>query len=124
MRYLQKLPLMLALAAALLMGFIGFLCSMSQDEILVRMALGMVIFYVVGFFIRTTLLDIHKQVEDKRKEKEMEEKEQKLEQEKKENENKKKTAGRNINLTAGEEKEDLFEPLPVSEFIKKELKHD
>lgn len=121
MRYLQKLPLLLALAVALLMGFIGFLCSMSQDEILIRMALGMVIFYTVGFFIRNTLLDICKQVEEKRKEKEMEEEKQRLEQE---NEKKLNDAGHNIDLMVGEDADDSFEPMSVSEFIKKELKQD
>ncbi|NLO38301.1 MAG: hypothetical protein GX115_02345 [Ruminiclostridium sp.] len=121
MRYLQKLPLLLALAAAFLTGLIGFVSQASQKVILTRMVLMMVVFFVIGLFTRSTLLNIKDQVEQKKNEREAEERKQKQELEKKQKEQEM-GLGNNIDLSAGAEDEDTFEPLPVSEFIKKELK--
>ena len=121
MRYLQKLPLLLALAAAFLTGLIGFVSQASQKVILTRMVLMMVVFFVIGLFTRSTLLNIKDQVEQKKNEREAEERKQKQELEKKQKEQEM-GLGNNIDLSAGAEDEDAFEPLPVSEFIKKELK--
>jgi len=83
MRYLQKLPLLLALAAAFLTGLIGFVSQASQKVILTRMVLMMVVFFVIGLFTRSTLLNIKDQVEQKKNEREAEERKQKQELEKK-----------------------------------------
>lgn len=122
MRYLQKLPLLLALAAAFFTGLMGFMRQGSQKEILNQMVLLMILFFALGLFVRATLLNAKEQVELKVKEREREElrKQQELELEKSEKEAA--TVGKNIDFTAGKVGEDAFEPLPVSEFIKKELK--
>jgi uncharacterized membrane protein YuzA (DUF378 family) len=121
MRYLQKLPLLLALAAALITGLVGFARHNAQKDILIHMVLVMVLFFVLGLYSRFTLTNINNQIEKKKKEKEQEElkKQQELEQQAKEKEM---GLGRNIDFTAGETDEDAFDPLPVSEFIQKELK--
>ncbi len=121
MQYLHKLPLLIALAAAFLMGLLGFARRSPQKEILVQMVLAMVLFFVIGLFVRSTLTNIKEQIEQKKKERELEElkKQQEMEKQEKEMEI---GLGRNIDFTAGKEDEDAFNPLPVSEFIKKELK--
>ena len=127
MQYLQRLPLLLALAAAITMGFIGFIRSQPQKDIMLHMVLVMVLFYIVGLFTRATLQNTIDQVEEKRKEKELEEmkkKQEEEEQHKKEKSMETEGIGRNIDFTAGNMDEDVFEPLPVSEFIKKELKRN
>lgn len=121
MQYLQKLPLLLALAAAFLSGLVGFVRHNPQKEILFMMVLAMVLFFAIGLFARSTLTNIKNQNERKKKEKEQEElkKQQELEKQSKEKEM---GLGRKIDITAGKADEDAFNPLPVSEFIKKELK--
>ena len=79
----------------------------------------MVFFYIIGLFVRNTILNILEQLEQKRKEEELKEKERIAEQQR-ENEE---SLGQNIDFTAGGG-EDSFEPLPVSEFIRKELKRE
>jgi len=116
MRYLQMLPLLMALAAALISGILGFFKSTPQKEVIMQMALIMVIFYVTGLFVRSTLIHTIEQIEKKKKEREEEEKKQ----QEAENE-KQKIVGANIDITADD---NSFDPLPVSEFIKRELKND
>jgi len=121
MRYLQRLPLLLALAAAFITGLIGFARHNAQKDILVQMVLVMVLFFALGLYIRFTLTNIYNHIEQKKKEKEQEElrKQQELEKQEKEKE---KGLGRNVDFTAGNTDDDTFDPLPVSEFIKNELK--
>jgi phosphotransferase system glucose/maltose/N-acetylglucosamine-specific IIC component len=113
------LPLLMALAAALISGILGFFKSAPQKEVIVQMTLIMVIFYVIGLFVRSTLICTIEQIEKKKKERE-EEEEKKKQQEKAKNEEQK-MLGVNIDMTADD---NSFDPLPVSEFIKKELKND
>lgn len=121
MRYLQMLPLLMALAAALISGILGFFKSMHQKEVIMQMTLIMVIFYVTGLFVRSTLICAVEQIEKKIKQREEEEEEEKRkEQEKAEDENQR-ILGANIDMTADD---NSFDPLPVSEFIKNELKND
>lgn len=119
MRYIQMLPLLMALAAALISGILGFFKSMRQKEVMMQMALIMVIFYIIGLFVRTTLVCTIEQIEKKRKEREEEEERRKKKE--KEEKEKQELLGTNIDLIADD---DSFDPLPVSEFIRKELKND
>ncbi|MBP7175707.1 MAG: hypothetical protein KBA53_05740 [Thermoclostridium sp.] len=118
---MQKLPLLLALAAAFLSGLIGFIRNASQKVILTRMVLMMVLFFVIGLFARSTLMNIKDQVAQRKKQEEEEEQKKKQELAKKAKEQEM-GLGKNIDFSAGKEDEDDFDPLPVSEFIKKELK--
>lgn len=122
MRYLQKLPLLLALAAAFLSGLLGFIRQIPQKNILTQMTIVMILFFVIGLFARAILTNIQQQVEQKKQEEQLEElkKQKELEKEKLEQEM---GLGRHIDLKAGERDEEDFDPLPVSEFIKKELKN-
>lgn len=118
MQYLQKLPLLLALAAAFLSGLLGFIRQSSQKNILIQMTIVMIVFFVIGLFARAILTNIQQQVEQKKQEELRKQKE--LEQEALEQEM---GLGKNIDLKAGELDDEAFDPLPVSEFIRKELKN-
>jgi len=119
MRYIQTLPLLMALASALLSGILGFIKSTPRKEIIMQMAMVMVVFYIIGLFARSSLICAVEQIEKKRKERE-EEEERRKKQEKEEKEIEE-MFGANIDLTAGD---DSFNPLPVAEFIKHELRND
>lgn len=124
MQYLQRLPLLLALAGSLVSGLLSLLCLRTHNEVLFQMVLSMIIFYIVGFFIRSMVINVKTQVDAKRLKLEADERAQK---EKEEIEEKKKEKtdlflGKHIDFKVNDLSEDSFEPLPVSEFIKKELK--
>lgn len=126
MRYLQKLPILLALAAAFITGVIGLIRSFSQKQVLVQMVLSMILFFVIGLLARSTLLNVIAYIDEKRKKREQEEllKQQEAKRQSKQSENDADILGRNIDFTAGNMDDDAFEPLPVSEFIRKELKQE
>lgn len=121
MQYLQKLPLLLALTASFLSGLMGLIRGSEQKQILIQMVLVMTVFFVIGLFARSVLTNILDQIERKKQEEEQEELKRQMELEKEAEE---KGLGNNIDIQAGDQDEDLFNPLPVSEFIRKELKSD
>lgn len=120
MQYLQRLPLLLALAATIITGLVGFARQNAHKDILLHMVLVMVVFFALGLYARHTLTNVKNQIEKKQKEREQEELRKQQELEKQEME-KAMGLGKNIDLTASNTDDD-FDPLPVSEFIKKELK--
>ncbi|MDD4296336.1 MAG: hypothetical protein PHC69_05190 [Ruminiclostridium sp.] len=124
MQYLQRLPLILALAGSLFSGLISSLRLRANNEVISNMLLTMVIFYFSGLFIRSTVLNIKMQVDKKWVKQEAAEKAQR-EKEEVERKKKEKTEdflGKSIDYTTNDLDDDSFEPLPVSEFIRNELK--
>lgn len=124
MQYLQKLPMLLALAASLFTGLAGFIRQTPQKEILLQMVLVMTLFFVIGLFVKSTLLNAIDQVKKEQEDAEREEQKKKQASEQEKNDNKAEAKGQNVDFTVGNVDEDAFDPLPVSEFIKKELKQD
>lgn len=127
MDYIRKLPLLFALLGAIITGLWGHARQLSNKDLLIKMIIAMVIFYVAGFVAKGTLSDIVEAYKKKEEEKAamaiQEEQKDKAAPEKKPE-----TTGKTINLAADEKinldvKEDDFDALPVAEFIKKELKN-
>ena len=123
MQYLQRLPLLLALAGSLASGILNLLCYRPHNEVLLHMVLTMVIFFIIGLFIRSTVLALKKQVDEKRQKQEAEERAQreKKQAEAKMMEEAEGHLGNNIDFTVDSSREESFDPLPVREFIKKQL---
>jgi hypothetical protein len=128
MDYIRKLPLLMALSGAIIIGLVGYSKDVPNKENMLKMVIVMVIFYIVGLFIRNTitgiLQDIDKKTEEKEK-KELEEKKrlEELEDQKNKEKNKKNQKIDFIvddDLDIGTNIED-FEALPVADFIKNEL---
>ena len=113
MQYINRLPLLFALFAAIISGAIGLSRSATNDRILVQMMICMVIFYAIGIYARNTLTEIYEQVK-KKKAKIMHAEETK---EIKEAKHEVKQTGETGNSIAEEE----FEPLKVSRFIREKL---
>jgi len=119
MQYINRLPLLFALFAAIISGAIGLSRLATNDRILVQMMICMVIFYAIGIYARYTLTEIYEQVK-KKKAKIMhaeETKETKETKEIKEAKHEVKQTGETGNSIAEEE----FEPLKVSRFIREKL---
>ena len=116
MQYINRLPLLFALFAAIISGAIGLSRSATNDRILVQTMICMVIFYAIGIYARYTLTEIYEQVK-KKKAKIMHAEETKETKEIKEAKHEVKQTGETGNSIAEEE----FEPLKVSRFIREKL---
>jgi|LFRM01.1.fsa_nt_gb divalent metal cation (Fe/Co/Zn/Cd) transporter len=126
MDYIRKIPLLLGAGAGLIIGLIGLSAGVPNKENMLNMCVGMVIFYMVGILIRSTVKGIAEQAMEMIKKKEEEEKRREKEknriEDQKENEE---SLGASIDMTVGDESElpddDNFDDLPIAEFIKNEL---
>lgn len=68
----MKLPFILGSSMTIIIGIINFTNNVSNQEIYVRMAIGMVVFYLLGFYIRSTVIKIEKEVRKKKLQEELE----------------------------------------------------
>lgn len=128
MDYVRKLPLLMAVASALIVGMAGSAQKVPDKENMLKMLIIMVIFYIAGYFIKNTIADI---LEAKRiKEEEKLEEQRRIEIEKNKEEMSKKQAGKTKGLTLDlmaddelglENQDEAFDALPVADFIKREL---
>ncbi|HZK27196.1 MAG TPA: hypothetical protein VFD00_06630 [Thermoclostridium sp.] len=125
MHYLRKLPLLFALIAAILIGVLGLSSSMSNKKILTIMTISMVFFFITGLYVRSTVLSIIYEVNEKKKENnELENQDEQgnpadmVNQEESENQD----GQKNNQEDTSRIYEDDFEPLRVSEFIRNELR--
>lgn len=130
MDYIRKLPLLMALAAAIITGLMGYINHVRNNENMTNMLIVMVIFYIVGLLIRGTVLEA---IETNRKKEEDRIKEEKRiaaekeKEEKRQKQNKEKDSGGSINMVADEDlnlgiREDEFQALPIADYITKEFK--
>lgn len=132
MDYIRKIPLLLGLGAALLIGLIGYTSGIPNKDNMLNVLLGMVIFYLAGIFIRSTIKDIIEQTIMKIIKKKEEDKKHQLDLKKEEDQRERdiardKAFGRSFDMVADGKAEpgagdDDFDVLPVADFIKKELK--
>lgn len=74
MDYIRKIPLLLGAGAGLIIGLIGLSAGVPNKENMLNMCVGMVIFYMVGILIRSTVKGIAEQAMEMIKKKEEEEK--------------------------------------------------
>ncbi|HEY5583620.1 MAG TPA: hypothetical protein VIK78_03910 [Ruminiclostridium sp.] len=115
----MKIPFLLAMLAALLTGFICLTNSLDTNQTCIRMIIAMVVFYLIGVFVSSTLTNV---VEEQNKQK-LEAEKQKWEQEKLEKEkleklNQEKHLGTNLDLVTDNKLDDGFSPLDLSQAIR------
>lgn len=126
MDYIGKIPLLLSLAAALLIGSVGHATGVPNRDVLLNMLIGLIIFFIVGILIRNTIKTIMESLLEKTLLKQEEEKKQEQERQAEELA-KEKEKGQQLDLRADDPLEPIFkdndfDPLPVAEFIKNELR--
>lgn len=132
MEYIRKIPLLMGTGAGLIIGLIGIGTGIPNKENMLNMCIGMVLFYIVGIVVRSTVKDIvekvmtilmmkQKEEEMKKREEEQQRKKERLEQLRKGS-----SPASTIDLTIGDDSKtmdgDGFEDLPIAEFIRKEMK--
>ncbi len=82
---IQKLPIILGCSAAIVTGFTAYLAGVDSQGIYVRMAGMMVVFFIIGVYIRKTVTSINEELLLRKIKEQQEEKErqkQKKEEEK------------------------------------------
>ena len=88
MDYIQRLPYILSLFVTILVGIISSLEKIETKQSYIRMTISIIVFYLIGVYIKNKLLSIIIEMENKKaqQKKEEEEKKEKEEQEKEEQE--------------------------------------
>jgi len=119
MHYIRKLPLILALAGAIITGFIGRVSGLPDRENIFRMTIVMIMFFITGSIIRNTVTGI---IDDIRKKQTEEEQANKKTKGKTESQEDSKDKGQNLDITVNDTLEFNDEMLDnVEAFIKNEL---
>jgi predicted Holliday junction resolvase-like endonuclease len=114
--------------AAILAGIISFAAKADSQTIYIRMAVSMLVFFILGIYVRNTVFAIKQQIDTKKKEQELEEehRQKKLREEKMaEAMAAKKNAAKAvhaIDMTAGDADQDGFEPLEFAQAVRTKVK--
>jgi hypothetical protein len=83
MERIHKLPFIMGCLAALAVGIANYITDSDNQTIFLRMAIVMTIFFILGVYIRNTILSIKDEVREKEIERQREEEQQfQLEREK------------------------------------------
>lgn len=109
-----KIPLILALLSAIITGFFCSINKYDTNQTCMRMIIAMLVFYILGIIIKSTITGIYEEVEKTRIENEKKEIEEKAKSVKQVNEN----VGTKLDLLAGD---DDFQALELSKAIKTTL---
>lgn len=131
MDFIHKLPFFLGGGMAILVGAISYSYGTATQTLYIRMSVTMVVFYILGAYVRSTLRTLHEEQEKKKA------LEAELLKEGLENEDGKETANEQGPLSGSGEgrnpsgsridiavdgSEDEFEPLTVSQVLSTKLK--
>lgn len=130
MGYIRKLPFILGCFAAIVTGMVSYSVGVVDQTIYLRMALMMLIFYILGVYIRHTIRSIKKEVKIRQLERQREERirKKRLEEEERvaainerlSQRGKQEGMGYKVDLTA-DGTEDDFEPLTVGRAIRTKI---
>lgn len=125
MDYIHKLPFILGAAATILYGLASYKRINDNQTLFLRMAVCMVVFYLLGLYIRNTIKSIQADVQE-RIEREKREEEERLAQEmarQNEQESGENNSRPVIDIRVEDNNED-FSPLKVSRIIKSSINQD
>lgn len=76
MEYIQRLPFILGAVMAIVVGMLSYSSTADMKQVYLKMAICMIVFYILGVFIKNTVLKINSDIEDKKKKLELERLEQ------------------------------------------------
>ncbi|HBR03181.1 MAG TPA: hypothetical protein DD738_11255 [Ruminiclostridium sp.] len=126
MDYIRKLPLLISLSVAIVVGMAGYIQEVPEKENMFRMLIVMIIFYLVGFFIKAAALSIYETLKEKEEQEQREHLENKQQENSKDKKRKGSTKGKVVDIrtkdhSSKDTEEEMFNALPIADFIKKEL---
>lgn len=125
MDYIHKLPFILSAVTTLLYGLMSYKIINDNQTLFLKMAICMVVFYLLGLYIRNTIKSIQADIQE-RIEREKREEEERIAQEKarqKEQESGENNNRSVIDIRVEDNSED-FSPLNVSRIIKSSISQD
>lgn len=73
MEYIQRLPFILGAAMAIVVGMLSYSSTADMKQVYLKMAICMIVFYILGVFIKNTVLKINSDIEAKKKKLKLEE---------------------------------------------------
>jgi hypothetical protein len=133
---IQKLPIILGCSAAIVTGFAAYIAGVDSQGIYVRMAGMMLVFFIIGLYIRKTVISINEEIQIRK----IKEQQEELERQRKKREEEKAAAASEIyqgrqpfeyerqfggqTQQADQKKEiieDSFEPMTVSRAIRTKM---
>lgn len=117
MEYIHKLPSILSVLMAIMVGIISFKYNVTVQEIYIRMGIGILVFYALGVYIRYSLLKVVEEAEKKKKQEQLEKQAELKAQADLMNSEKNHT----VSYTVDDYGED-FTPLKISEVIQSNLR--
>lgn len=75
MDYIHKLPFILGALMTVIIGFVSKKTGVDSKTIYIRMSVGLIVFFVLGLYIRSSIYKIEEEIR-KRKEEELKQKEE------------------------------------------------
>ena len=122
--YIHKMPFVIGSFMAVVTGLISYICGADSKTIYIRMAVIMVVFFILMSFVKNTIIAIKEEV-DKKKEEELKKMELEEELQRAENEQNEAQNENNqehiVNLIADDSDEE-FSPLTVNRIITSKAK--
>lgn len=70
MEYIQRIPFIVGALTALIVGIISYKTGLSNKDIYIRMTIAMLLFFMIGLYVRNTLISIREEMEKKKLEQE------------------------------------------------------
>lgn len=70
MDYIRRIPFILGSIMAIITGVISLNCNISIKQVYLRMIISLVLFFTLGVFLRNTISEIEKDIQNKSMEKE------------------------------------------------------
>ena len=122
MERIHQLPCILGFLAAMTTGIASYATNAATSTIYLRMAVMMVAFFILGLYIKNTVLSLKKEMQIKKLEKEKAEAEElRLHQQMAEQNTAYQKQNHILDLVAGDTEDD-FEPLAMSKAIRTKVK--
>lgn len=124
MDYIHKLPFLLGGFMAVIVGIYSYLAGTANQAVYLRMTIALVAFYIVGGYIKNTVValkeELRKKEEQKAKEEAAEEARRMFEAQAADMENQ--PQQHRVNLVADDDYDEEFTPMTVSRVIASKLK--
>jgi flagellar biosynthesis/type III secretory pathway M-ring protein FliF/YscJ len=73
MDYINKLPFLLSTSMTIIIGLLSFKGYEDTKDTYIKMAISLVVFYIIGIIIKRTVMEIQEDIENKKKERRDEE---------------------------------------------------
>lgn len=120
MEFIHRLPFILGAIMAVIVGIVSFSINTETRDIYIRMSITMIVFFVLGLYLKNILERIAIEIKEKKAEQELRELEEKnrIEQERLKAEEMEKANIHKVDISVGEKYGEDFSPLKVSEYIK------